>query len=153
MAIRENRSECELWSLDPGAFRISLHKLTNFPCWFTVQTVPVKCHGRSCWWKEMWYLRKQSAIPWRALTIKTLGKPKEFVLLSKWDAVFGSFQSFHRACGSVPMCDKQPWWNFKVKQCLSVLSVSYRDSCGLLAGQSQIERITRHLGKVCFPSP
>lgn len=139
----------------PGAVRISLHKLTNFSCWFTVRIVPVKCRGRSCWWKEMWYLRKQSPIPWMALTIKTErpGKPKESVLLSKWDAVFGSFQSFHRTRGFIPRYDKQPWQNFKVKQRMGVQSVSHKGGCMLLAGQSQTESWLPRIESRCVASP
>lgn len=76
-----------------------------------------------------------------ALTIKTetSNKPKEFVLLGKWDAVFESVQSFYMACGLIPRCDKQPRQNFEVKQHASVHSMSRRGGCILLTGQSQAE--------------
>lgn len=64
-----------------------------------------------------------------ALTIKTetSGKPKEFVLLSKWDAVFGRLQRGLPGLVPFPRCDEQPKQNFKDKEHMDVQSVSRRD--------------------------
>lgn len=76
-----------------------------------------------------------------ALTIKSEipSKPKEFVLLSKWDAVFGSFQSFQRACVFILDVIKSHGKTSKSNQRRSVQSVSCRGDCALLAAQSQAE--------------